>query len=88
MAEQLPKQLCLSLLEIGVHDIPELRQVKITATLDLAKGGTPLNYKGYLSLLLTSASLYNKGNNLSNSCILIDPCLFCLLSFLIVLQGR
>ncbi|EEC42547.1 predicted protein [Phaeodactylum tricornutum CCAP 1055/1] len=52
MAEQLPKQLCLSLLENAVHDIPELRQVKITATLDLAKGGTPLNYKG---------------NNLSNS---------------------
>jgi hypothetical protein len=46
MAEQLPKQLCLSLLENAVHDIPELRQVKITATLDLAKGGTPLNYKG------------------------------------------
>jgi hypothetical protein len=67
MAEQLPKQLCLSLLENAVHDIPEFRQIKITATLDLAKGGTPLNYKGYLSLLLASASLYNKGNNLSNS---------------------
>ncbi|EEC44015.1 predicted protein [Phaeodactylum tricornutum CCAP 1055/1] len=67
MAEQLPKQLCLSLLENAVHDIPELRQVKITATLDLAKGGTPLNYEGYLSLLLASASLYDKGNNLSNS---------------------
>ncbi|ACI65281.1 predicted protein [Phaeodactylum tricornutum CCAP 1055/1] len=41
-AEQLPKQLCLSLLENAVHDVPELRQVKITATLDLAKGGNPI----------------------------------------------
>jgi hypothetical protein len=67
MAEQLPKQLCLSLLENAVHDVPELRQVKITATLDLAKGGNPISYKSYLSLLLASASLYNKGNNFSNS---------------------
>jgi hypothetical protein len=65
--EQLPKQLCLSLLENAVHDVPELRQVKITATLDLAKGGAPISYKGYLSLLLASASIYNKGNNLTNS---------------------
>jgi hypothetical protein len=26
--EQLPQQLCLSLLENAVHDVPELRQVK------------------------------------------------------------
>jgi hypothetical protein len=67
MAEQLPKQLCLSLLENAVHDVPELRQVKITATLDLAKGGNPISYESYLSLLLASASLYDKGNNFSNS---------------------
>ncbi|EEC51029.1 predicted protein [Phaeodactylum tricornutum CCAP 1055/1] len=66
--EQLPQQLCLSLLENAVHDIPELRQVKITATLDLAKGGSPISYDGYLSLLLASASLYDNGNNLSNAC--------------------
>ncbi|ACI65686.1 predicted protein [Phaeodactylum tricornutum CCAP 1055/1] len=65
--EQLPQQLCLSLLENAVHDIPELRQVKITATLDLAKGGSPISYDGYLSLLLASASLYDNGNNLSNA---------------------
>ncbi|EEC42961.1 predicted protein [Phaeodactylum tricornutum CCAP 1055/1] len=65
--EQLPQQLCLSLLENAVHDVPELRQVKITATLDLAKGGNPISYGGYLSLLLASASLYDNGNNLSNS---------------------
>jgi hypothetical protein len=65
--EQLPQQLCLSLLENAVHDVPELRQVKITATLDLAKGGSPISYDSYLSLLLASASLYDNGNNLSNS---------------------
>jgi hypothetical protein len=54
-------------LENAVHDVPELRQVKITATLDIAKGGNPISYDGYLSLLLASASLYDNGNNLSNS---------------------
>jgi hypothetical protein len=66
-SEQLPPQLCLSLLESSVRDVSKLRQVNTTANLDLAKGGSPINYENYLSLLLAAATLYDKGNNLSNS---------------------
>jgi hypothetical protein len=65
--EQLPPQLCLFLLESSVRDVSELRQVNTTANLDLAKGGSPIDYENYLSLLPAAATLYNKGNNLSNS---------------------
>jgi hypothetical protein len=64
--EKLPPQLCLTLLESSVRDVSELRQVNTTANLDLAKGGPPINYENYLSLLLAAATLYDRGNNLSN----------------------
>ncbi|EEC42564.1 predicted protein [Phaeodactylum tricornutum CCAP 1055/1] len=67
VTEKLPPQLCLSLLESSVRDVSELRQVNTTANLDLAKGGSPINYENYLSLLLAAATLYDKGNNFSNS---------------------
>jgi hypothetical protein len=66
--EQMPPQLCLSLLKSSVRDVSKLRQVNTTANLDLAKGGSPFNFENYLSLLLASVTLYDKGNNLSNSC--------------------
>ncbi|EEC42548.1 predicted protein [Phaeodactylum tricornutum CCAP 1055/1] len=65
--EKLPPQLCLSLLESSVRDVSELRQVNTTANLDLAIGGSPISYENYLSLLLAAATLYDKGNNFSNS---------------------
>jgi hypothetical protein len=65
--EKLPPQLCLSLLESSVRDVSELCQVNTTANLDLAKRGSPINYENYLSLLLAAATLYDKGNNFSNS---------------------
>ncbi|EEC43775.1 predicted protein [Phaeodactylum tricornutum CCAP 1055/1] len=72
MAEQLPKQLCLSLLENAVHNVPELCQVKITATLDLAKGDfdtdPDVNYNIDLSpSVLYEANAHARRENCTNN---------------------
>ena len=50
----------LAMLQNTVADIPELRQVRISSELDVAKGGTRLNYSQYTSLLLSASSAYDK----------------------------
>ena len=53
----------LAMLQNTVSDVPELRQVRISAELEVAKGGQRLDYNQYTSLLLSASSAYDKINN-------------------------
>ena len=46
----------LIMLQNTVNDIPELRQVKINAELEVAKGGNRLTFQQYVPLLLSAAN--------------------------------
>jgi hypothetical protein len=48
------------MLQNTVADISELRQVRINAELEVAKGGTRLKYQQYIPLLLSAATAYDK----------------------------
>ena len=51
------------MLENTVAPISELRQVKVTADLERAKGGTALTYDQYSALLLAAATAYDEQTN-------------------------
>jgi hypothetical protein len=50
----------LIMLQNPVNNIPELRQVKINAELEVAKGGNCLTFQQYVPLLLSAANAFDK----------------------------
>ena len=62
---QLSPALKKTLLENAVSDVPLLCSVKTTADIDVTKGGAPLTFEQYQSLLEAAATVFDKQNRAS-----------------------
>jgi hypothetical protein len=58
--EAFPPKQKLCMLQNGVGDVSELEYVKQISDQDIARGNPPLTYDGYMELLLSACSTYDK----------------------------